>query len=103
MTNNNYYGGAYAYRGAGNAWPAYGYGVNPILATAVIAGTAAAASNAAAAPPPTTVAVFVDLPCDGTPVYANNTAYYQCGSNWFTRAYVSGTVGYVVSNPPPGR
>jgi len=28
--------------------------------------------------------------------------YYQCGSNWFKKAYVEGELAYVSVAPPPG-
>ena len=108
--NSNVTNNAYVYNGAGHVAPAYGYGANPVAAAAVV-GTAAyvgaaAGSTTASAPayaaPPTVTAVAA-LPCDIGPVYYQDISFYQCGSTWFTRAYVSGSVAYVVSSPPPGR
>jgi hypothetical protein len=48
------------------------------------------------------MAAVAELPCAAQPVHVNEVAFYQCGSTWFTRAYVSGSVAYVVSSPPPG-
>jgi hypothetical protein len=49
-----------------------------------------------------TVTAIASLPCAAAPVQANDISFYQCGSTWFTRAYISGSVAYVVSSPPPG-
>jgi hypothetical protein len=58
---------------------------------------------APATPPGTaTVTAVPSLPCAASPVHAGDIAFYQCGSTWFTRAYISGSVAYVVSSPPPG-
>lgn len=32
--------------------------------------------------------------------YVGNTAYYQCGTTWYQRAYRHGSVTYIVVNPP---
>jgi hypothetical protein len=48
------------------------------------------------------VTAVAALPCSAAPVQVNEVAFYQCNSTWFTRAYISGNVAYVVSSPPPG-
>jgi hypothetical protein len=110
--NNNVTNNAYVYNGRGYAAPGYGYAANPVATTAIVAGTAAVvgaaaanSNNAASAPvyAEPTVTVVAALPCDTGPVVYNDISFYQCGSAWFTRAYVSGSVAYVVSSPPPGR
>jgi hypothetical protein len=82
-----------------------------VATTAVVAGTAAvvgAAAATAATPAPAYVAptapvtAVAALPCAASPVHVNDVAFYQCDSTWFTRAYISGSVSYVVSTPPPG-
>jgi hypothetical protein len=40
------------------------------------------------------------LPCSASPYAVNGISYYQCGSTWYTRGYVDGNVGYVVTGPP---
>jgi hypothetical protein len=42
------------------------------------------------------------LPCSGATVIVNGAPYYQCGSTWYSSGYMSGTVVYTVSGPPPG-
>jgi cysteinyl-tRNA synthetase len=42
------------------------------------------------------------LPCTTSPLHVNEVAFYQCGTTWFTRAYIGGSVSYVVTGPPPG-
>jgi hypothetical protein len=42
-----------------------------------------------------------ELPCAASPVNVSDVSFYQCGSTWYTRAYVSGSLAYVVSSPPP--
>ncbi|SEP41302.1 hypothetical protein SAMN02990966_05876 [Rhodospirillales bacterium URHD0017] len=109
--NNNVTNNAYVYNGRANAAPGYGYAANPVATTAIVVGTAAvvgaAAANASAPAPvyaePATVTAVAVLPCDAAPVNYNDISFYQCGSTWFTRAYVSGSVAYVVSSAPPGR
>lgn len=60
------------------------------------AGAAIGAAAAAAYPPGWTLA------CTPTVVTVGSTAYYQCGSAWYTRAYRGGEVAYIMSNSPPG-
>jgi hypothetical protein len=103
--NNNYYA-------PGNGYGGYGYAANPVAATAVVAGTAAVvgATVAAAATPapvyvapaPVSVTAVATLPCTAAAIQVQGVAFYQCGPSWYTRAYISGNVSYVVSTPPPG-
>jgi hypothetical protein len=65
------------------------------VTTAAVAGTAALAYSASH--PGYAVA---GLPCSASPYAWNGVSYYQCGSTWYTRGYVDGNVGYVVSGPP---
>ncbi len=65
-----------------------------------VAGAAvgAAVGYAAAANP-----VYVTaLPCSPILVTMNGTSFYQCGTTWYNRTYVSGNLSYVVVDPPPG-
>jgi hypothetical protein len=81
-----------------------------VATTALVAGTAAAVGAAvgagtAAAPAPVvaepTMTAVAELPCAASPVNVSDVSFYQCGSTWYTRAYVSGSLAYVVSSPPP--
>jgi hypothetical protein len=40
--------------------------------------------------------------CTMTLVTVNGVNYYQCGPNWFAKAYVEGEQAYVAVAPPPG-
>ena len=40
--------------------------------------------------------------CTMTTVYVNDVTYYQCGSNWYNKAYEGGELVYIVVNPPSG-
>ena len=45
---------------------------------------------------------FANQSCTPTSVIVGGVTYYQCGPNWYTRAYQGGDVNYVVVDPPPG-
>ena len=40
--------------------------------------------------------------CTMTPTMVSGVTFYQCGGNWYQPAYQSGSVTYVVVNPPQG-
>jgi hypothetical protein len=48
----------------------------------------------------TNVTALASLPCEPQISTANGISYYQCGSNWYTRAYQGDAVVYVPSGPP---
>ena len=64
------------------------------------AGAVAGATVAAAARPVTTTTYITTLPCNYTTVAINGATYYQCGTVWYSRGYVNGTVSYVVVPNP---
>ncbi len=39
--------------------------------------------------------------CTMTSVKVSGANYYQCGPNWFQKAYVNGEMSYVAVAPPP--
>lgn len=41
-------------------------------------------------------------PCTMSEVRVGETTYYQCGPNWYEKAYVNGETSYVTVAPPPG-
>jgi hypothetical protein len=43
---------------------------------------------------------FSSLSCNS--VHVNGVTYYQCGSDWYSRAYHGGNVTYVVVTAPAG-
>jgi hypothetical protein len=49
----------------------------------------------------TNVTALASLPCEAQITVTNGINYYQCGSNWYTRAYQGDAVVYVPSGPPP--
>jgi hypothetical protein len=49
----------------------------------------------------TSVTALATLPCEARITVANGISFYQCGSNWYTRAYEGDAVVYVPSGPPP--
>ena len=49
----------------------------------------------------TSVTALASLPCEARITVANGVNFYQCGSNWYTRAYQGDAVVYVPSGPPP--
>ena len=49
----------------------------------------------------TNVTALASLPCEASITVANGVSYYQCGSNWYTRAYQGDVVVYVPAGPPP--
>jgi hypothetical protein len=51
----------------------------------------------------TNVTALASLPCEANITMANGINYYQCGSNWYTRAYEGDSVVYVPSGPPPAK
>ena len=76
----------------------------PVAATAVVVGTAAAAGAATATTTPTAAPVQAVgvLPCAAPPVNVGKVSYFRCGSTWYTPAYVSGNLAYLVTAAPPG-
>jgi hypothetical protein len=51
----------------------------------------------------TNVTALASLPCEARITVANGVNYYQCDTNWYTRAYQGDIVVYVPSGPPPSR
>jgi len=51
----------------------------------------------------TNVTALTSLPCEASITVANAVNYYQCGSNWYTRAYQGDAVVYVPGGPPPAK
>ena len=51
----------------------------------------------------TTVTALASLPCEARITVTNGISYYQCGKDWYTRAYQGDQVVYVPSGPPPSR
>ena len=51
----------------------------------------------------TEVTALASLPCEARITVVNGTNYYQCGSNWYMRAYQGDVVVYVPSGPPPSQ
>ena len=49
----------------------------------------------------TNVTALASLPCEARISVVNGINYYQCGSNWYTRAYQGDIVVYVPSSAPP--
>ena len=49
----------------------------------------------------TNVTALASLPCEAQITVTNGVNYYQCGANWYTRAYQGDAVVYVPSGPPP--
>jgi hypothetical protein len=49
----------------------------------------------------TNVTALASLPCEARITAVNGQNFYQCGSNWYTRAYEGDAVVYVPSGPPP--
>ena len=48
----------------------------------------------------TNVTALASLPCEARITVSNGVNYYQCGSNWYTRAYQGDVVVYVPGGPP---
>ena len=48
----------------------------------------------------TNVTALASLPCEASITVSNGVNYYQCGSNWYTRAYQGDVVVYVPGGPP---
>ena len=46
---------------------------------------------------------LASLPRDARITVVNGQNFYQCNSNWYTRAYEGDTVVYVPSGPPPSK
>jgi hypothetical protein len=67
------------------------------FAAGVVVG-ATVGTAAAVAAQPTYVTV---LPCTPTMVSVNDVTYYQCGTSWYSRGYVGGSVTYIVVDQPP--
>jgi hypothetical protein len=51
----------------------------------------------------TNVTALASLPCEASITVSNGVNYYQCGSNWYTRAYQGDVVVYVPGGPPPSK
>jgi hypothetical protein len=51
----------------------------------------------------TNVTALATLPCEARITVANGVNFYQCSSNWYTRAYQGDAVVYVPSGPPPSQ
>ena len=66
---------------------------------AFVAGAMVGATAVAATRPVTTTYVTT-LPCSYTTAFVNGVTYYQCGTTWYSRGYVNGTVNYVVVQKP---
>lgn len=49
-----------------------------------------------------TRSVFRGLSCNTTTVYLNGITYYNCGYDWYTRAYAGSSVTYIVVTAPAG-
>jgi hypothetical protein len=78
-------------------WAAYGWSYYDDDWMAFAAGAAigvGVAVTAAAVESP-------QAPCTMTPV-AGQAGYYQCGPNWYQRAYQGGELVYIVVTPPAG-
>lgn len=51
----------------------------------------------------TQVTALASLPCEARITVVNGVNFYQCDSNWYTRAYQGDAVVYVPSGPPPSK
>jgi len=51
----------------------------------------------------TNVTALASLPCEARITVVSGQNFYQCGSNWYTRAYQGDAVVYVPSGPPPSK
>ncbi len=93
-----------------NNWDNYHYDDDDdwgyALAGAAVGATAGFIAGAAVSNSTTTVVTtptyVTTLPCSPTVVAVNEMSYYQCGSTWYNRSYISGNVTYVTAAPPPG-